>query len=775
MRRTRLSLFAATLVAAAVFGVVPSAGASSAVKFPGWTGADVGRFTVAVAAADLNGDGRADLAWGRDDFFNDTITVQLTGLGGRLGAPQPYPAVAMVKDIAAGDLNGDGRRDLVAVAQGIDYANHAIDIYLNGGGGSFTHATVNGGAGPARVLLRDLNADAKLDLVLTNSGLGQGTTVGVMLGHGDGTFASEVRYTLGAGVYGVTAADLTGDGSPDLAVGRAPGDGTVYHVTVLRNDTHGAFTSGATLDIPTSDGFSPATPSVAAADFDGDARIDLAATAGGTGHLVVFRNLGNLNFTPTTYDAGFGATRLLATDVGADGRPDLIETAVGDTFAGNLVLLRNLGGGTFGPPGRIEAGPQPHGVAVADMTGDGRLDLIAANRGSGTGSIDPQMSNGTFAVPPLYDAVPQLLPLDSATADFDGDGHPDMALSQLDITSTGNDVVAIMHNDGTGHMGLTFTLPSGTSSHAKSVIAADLNRDGRPDLAWTPEIFIEPAYRLAVALNNGNGTFSGPALYPLETCGTGAVSAGDVNRDGKLDLIVANNRSGPSAFCDAIGRTVRVVLGNGDGTFQPDFGVQIGHEQEMAATGDVNRDGRSDIITTSATTDVVLGLPGGGFAAPVTYDARGNEFALVDFNADKRTDIVTADGSTSRVYVLLNNGTGSFSVHRYDGEQVPELMNGRALVVGDLDRDGLLDVAVSHEAGQNAGVFYGRPDGQLGPDIRYGTHPFFTDINLADYNGDGRLDLAGPGGIETQAIFPEHPGVSMLLQVGSPCLGLVVC
>jgi len=762
-------------ITAGVFGVLPSATASIPVKFPTWAGADVGRFTVAVVASDLNGDGRQDLAWGRDDFFQDSITVQLTGPGGTLGAPHAYPAALNVQDIAAGDLNGDGRRDLVAVSQGADGASHTIDLYLNTGTGSFTHTTRTGGAGAARVVVADLNADGALDLALTNLGFSQGNTLGVMLGHGNGTFDPEVRYTVGQGVFGVAAADLTGDGAPELTVGWSTVSNTDYHVTVLRNNGSGTFTPGTTLNVTTSDGFAPGMPSVAAADFDGDGRIDLAATAGGTLHLVVFRNLGNLSFSPgTTYEAGGGPTRLLAVDTGADGRPDLVEAAPGDSFAGHLVVLRNVGAGNFGSPIRIDAGPQPYGVALADMTGDRRLDLIAANRGTGTGSIDPQNSNGTFAAPPLYDAAPGLLPLDSASADFDGDGHVDMALDEIDYFSLAQDGVAIMHNDGSGHFSLAQMLPSGTDAHPKSVIAADLNGDARPDLAWTPEIFNVPSYPLEVALNTGNGTFAQPVSYPLGTCGTGEVSAGDVNSDGHLDLIVANSRGGPG-ICEQYGRTVRVALGRGDGTFAPDFGVQIGHLTEAAATADVNGDGRMDIVSTAATTDVALGLAGGGFSTPTVYQARGNELALADMNGDGHVDVVTADGSTSHLYVLRNNGSGSYSVRDYESEQVSALMNGRALAIGDINRDGLLDVAVSHESGQNAAVFYGRAGGQLAPELRYGTHSAFTDINIADYNGDGRLDLAGPGGIETQRIFLDHPGVTVLLDVAGPCVSNTGC
>jgi len=94
-------------------------------------------------------------------------------------------------------------------------------------------------------------------------------------------------------------------------------------------------------------------------------------------------------------------------------------------------------------------------------------------------------------------------------------------------------------------MRLTGSLPSGTDSNPKAVIAADLNGDGHPDLAWTPEQFTNDLYKVAVALNQGDGTFTTPTVYTIQSCGTGHVSAIDANGDGALDLVVANDRGGP--------------------------------------------------------------------------------------------------------------------------------------------------------------------------------------------------------------------------------------
>ena len=124
---------------------------------------------------------------------------------------------------------------------GLDDHGHVIDIYLNRGDGTFSHRTATGGDGPSRLAVADLNGDGNPDLVLANNSYGdQGTTVGVLLGVGDGTFGPEARYTVGAGIFGVAVADFDGDGLPDLVAGRATRDEVAYHVDFLRTTAVGS-------------------------------------------------------------------------------------------------------------------------------------------------------------------------------------------------------------------------------------------------------------------------------------------------------------------------------------------------------------------------------------------------------------------------------------------------------------------------------------------------------------------------------------------------------
>lgn len=733
-------------------------------RFGTWTGYEVGAQPIAVVSADLDGDGAPDVAYARQSSGHNTMVVQLNAGDGSMRRATGYRATPRSNDIAAGDLDGDGDQDIVVVSEGVSITNTVIDLYLNDGTGRFAHITASGGHGAQRVVLADLDDDADLDLAVTSAFSQQ--TVSVLLGRGDGTFRREQLVVVGTDTTGIDAADLDGDGLLDLAVGWNDTNIASY-VALLVNRGSGSFTVAKNVALPVNVG----SPVVAAGDFNADGRADIAAAGTGSGAHFVLRNRGGLSFTSTTYAAGFTSTNLLAADVDGDGMTDLLSATVGTSNTGTVSYLRNQGRGVLAPPVSVDAGAQPWDVAVGDFDGDGRLDLAVANNGSGTGGIHPQRPDGSFADRPVYPAVPGELPLDTASADFDGDGLPDMAVSQIDITSGGADVVAILHNDGSGAMRLNQTLPTGTDSHAKSLYASDLNGDGYPDLLWTPEQFTTGPYSLVVALNDGDGSFGALQTYTLTSNGTGHVTTADLDGDGDQDAIVANNR-GPSG--------VRVLLNRGDGTFRPDYAVAMGDFQEMAIGVDLDGDGVVDIAAVEPQVDgssqalmVVRGRGGATFGRPTTYTV-GNgprEIAAGDLDGDGDLDLVTANQggdaisnfSLESTTVLLNGRDGTFgSISTLPTEQAYRYFDQFAVALGDIDGDGALDIVAAHPHGQTVGVYYGVGDGRFRPEVRYGVHANATDVNLADYNGDRRLDIGVPTTENDGAVFPTG-GVSVLL------------
>jgi hypothetical protein len=336
------------------------------------------------------------------------------------------------------------------------------------------------------------------------------------------------------------------------------------------------------------------------------------------------------------YGAGGGYTWSVAVaDLRGDGKLDVI---VANDNSDNVGVLLGNGDGTFQPVATYGSGGSvPWSVAVADVNGDGKPDIVVANDYSDNVGVLLGNGDGTFQPAVTYNSGGSYPP-GVAIADVNGDGKPDLIVSNSQSNTVG---VLLGNGDGTFQPAVTYN--AGSSPYW--IVVADLNGDGKPDLV------VSNYYgAVAVLSGNGDGTFQ-----PAVTYGTGgypslSVAVADVNRDGKPDLLVADYDTG----------TVGVLLGNGDGTFQTvvTYGCSSAYCQSVAAA-DINGDGYLDLVAgTSYGVVLMLGNGDGTFQPPVDYPSGGSyddSVVAVDLNGDGMPDVVVANTTASTVGVLLNN------------------------------------------------------------------------------------------------------------------------
>ncbi|MCY2993082.1 MAG: FG-GAP-like repeat-containing protein [Planctomycetota bacterium] len=475
--------------------------------------------------------------------------------------------------------------------------------------------------------------------------------------------------------------DFDGDGRADLAVANKWSD----TVGVLLGQVGGTFAAAATYS---SGGSHPV--SVAIGDVNGDGRADLAVANASTDTVGVLLGQASRTFgAAATYSSGgSGPTSVAIGDFDGDGRADL---AVANEWSGTVGVLLGQVGGTFGAAATYSSGGNaPQSVVIGDLNGDGRADLAAANVSSDTVGVLLGQEWGTFAAVATYTSGGSS-PIAVAIGDLDGDGRADLAVANL------GDTVGVLLGQAGGAFAAAVTYSSG-GDVAASMAIGDLNGDGRADLA----VVNLRSNTVGVLLGQVGGTFAAATTYSSGGNSPQSVAIGDLDGDGRADLAVANGESD----------TVGVLLAQADGTFAAATTYSSGGiAPERVAIGDLNGDGRADLAVVnhlSGTVGILLGQAGGKFAAPATYSASGSRsLAIGDLNGDGRADLAVANANGT-VEVLLSQAGGTLaSPATYgsgSGDDIPY-----SVAIGDLNGDGLADLAAVNELSGSVGVLLGPP------------------------------------------------------------------
>jgi hypothetical protein len=659
-----------------------------------------GTGTNAVAVGDVNHDGIPDLVVA--NFAAYTMSVLLGRGGGTFGTKVDYATGTQPGALAIGDINGDGHPD-VAVT---NYSSSTVSLFLGTGIGTFLPKTdFATGTNPFGVAIADLNGDGRADLVVANYGPG---TVSVFLGNDAGGFATRVDYVSSAGTRSVKVGDMNGDGNADVVASNL----TANTVSVWPGDGRGGL--GTRTDYATATG----PRAVAIGDLNGDGMLDVVTANTNASSVSVFLGAGlGILGAKTDYPTGTGAYSVAIGDLDADRKPDLV---VADYTANTVSVLTGFGTGTFATKADFATGSGPRLVAIEDLNGDGFPDVLAACYGSATVSVLVSGLNNGFGATSyrpstggmgvqladvtgdgILDLVSgagwnvAVMPGNGAgefgtgvtyatgggvssvrIGDFDGNGAPDI------VTANSNNTASVLLSDLDGGFGATTDFTTGSSP--SDVAAGDLNGDGYLDFLITNE----GANTVSRFLGTGAGHFTARSDFATGV-GPKALVTGYFSGDVDLDVAVCNFSAG----------TVSILPGDGLGSLGAKTDYTVGYGPAAIAAGDLNGDGRTDLATANqvnGTVSVLIADGAGGFLAKSDYGmgTSGPEplsVAIADLNGDGWNDIVAGTKYGNAVCVLLGAGGGTFNA-RMDFPQ-PEHM--RNVAAGDLDGDGRLEIVAS--------------------------------------------------------------------------------
>lgn len=615
-------------------------------------------------------------------------------------------------------------------------------------------------------LVPDLNGDGRADLVLlapvANSNPTQYAPV-VRHGQADGTFSASsplVSFALDLSVGMILAGDFNGDGHTDLILFGSQGNGSSSSYQVLLNDGTGQFTAGGTGALPAVI-FESATM---VGDFNHDGKLDFAYAASTTGQpFSLYFGNGDGTFAsavPVGTATTLGQPVLeSAADLNGDGYTDIVYMeSVYNAPTQIRMLLSGTGGNyTDAPIGALPTGEQ--GFVLGDFNNDGIPDIFAIDV-NGNGQVYLGAGNGTFRATgspiPAFDGYLATFPF--TTGDFDHDGNLDVAIRNV---LSGPDEILLLFGDGKGD----FTPQAIVSDHSFTLQVGDVNGDGIADIFAGGD----PGHTYPSAvLGESNRAFPSPQVLSPNTQAT--MSVGNVFGDGFTDLLVGGDYTGgpfnvpgtiyhyesngtfatqgvaptyPTVLVDLNGDGIADMVGfyseeiliwKGDGTGA--FGAPVntisvprGYSQYYFR--DMDKDGNMDIVLPG----VILYGDGQFNFTAVTWDFYEN-FVVGDFDGDGLPDIATGSG------ILFGQGNRTFTAPTGSSPLPDSSPPFPTQVVGDINGDGKDDLLL---AGGDPVIYLsmGRQGFELDQAlIVQGYAPGVSSAVLADFNGDGLLDIA---------------------------------
>ncbi len=743
-----------------------------------------------MRSADFNNDGIADLAIFDAPLTPGTVNI-LLGQGDGRFTLMPFTLTLSVPMLAVGDVNHDGKADLI-VGNEASAGDGTLSVYFGDGAGGFAAqsvVTAVNGVFAAALAAGDFNNDGQLDFTA-----GSGT---VLLGHGDGTFTQvEDRDILNNQSADIAVRDLDGDGNLDLVEtpGNVSAAGTFTQGYITVSYGHG----DGTFDVPDKHTTATGYPlRIVVTDLNGDGRWDVLYVSGSSLDVLLGagtapgQTLGPEGRYALPLNGQQGGNNPTVSDFNGDGRVD-VATILVNTVSSVTVVLGS-GDGTLQTASQPQLGSGTVALAAGSFRNNGLDDLVGADVAAGALFVGLSTGTGLIQIPTGYPfsdpSLGLLQPSLVVTGDFNGDGRTDLAAyyATAPAPTVGGFVVGTIAifrglGDGSFQLGTSFAVTEPTKGSIDNLFAADFNRDGKTDLALGQ----------AVYLGSPVGQSATFTRQPFDLPGV-VRAVGDFNGDGSPDLIV-----------DVAGKEP-ILRGLGDGTFTPfklpDSADSILPKSGQTVVGDFNGDGIQDVAVNISTSEtfkgqifVYLGKGTGGVGngtvdtinvysiiappapepnLPVFGTNSFRTMVVADFNHDGRDELAVVM-ETRHFFFNLRPIVMGINVYQLTGSgftqtsqaALPSSLTIVSPAVGDFNGDGRLDIAaISKESSGNDDqltVLLGRGDASFVDATTVAQATPQAVPLLADINGDRATDavvLNSTGDILFRAGTPGAPGV----------------
>ncbi len=830
-----------------------------------------GTSTFGLTAADFDGDGKPDLADANGSDNTISVMKNLSTPGIISLAPKFDLAVGhTATNMAAGDFDGDGMLDLATTGSGANVVSVFRNSSTPGTIAFDSRADFATGASPDQIATGDLDGDGKIDLLVVDL---HADSVTILRNTGTpGTIAFAPKQIMAAGTNAgsIAVGDMDNDGKPDLVACR----GSV--VTVFRNiSTPGNIAFATGQDIP----LSASLRNIILADFDGDGRLDLAGPASSADAAVVFRNTtsgGTFSFGGAQSDSTDPAPIALTTsDFDGDGILDL--AALSQIWNSTTLLHGSSTPGSilfnYGVP--VSAGFAPEGIVATDLDGDGRPDIattslfngtvdlrrnvvpaaspafqlstqrlffrsiavggsiadtvIVTNPGQATLSITNILStDAEFVVSPAsatipkgslqafiitYTPAPGGVATDTISFVHNAPSSPDLLFINVNVLPA-NPPTIVSFSPHTGSLGSSVSLTGSNFDpnpvndivyfgpiRAAVISASTTSLDVRvpPGTGYAPVSITTGGLTASTTTPFGvtfistdafdSASFAPKADFPVPETPQGLVSA-DLNGDGKADIIT---------WYEDVGTVITVLQNTTDSgtvSFTPVLSLSSVPSPYEIVTGDIDGDGRLDLVIGRGFDGItiLMNTSTGGtisFSTPVTIPVNyvGN-IGVQDIDADGRPDLVITKGPVADTMGVLMNVSSAGSIAFAPEMDFHTAHNPGRMAFGDFDGDGKPDIALIHIV-NTVGVFHNTSipgsvsfDGMI--PLTAGTNPY--GITACDLDGDGKTDIAETNygnnisSSQTVMLFHNNSAGSsisfssgIVLRAGAYPAGIAVC